>query len=102
MRCPSGYTDDHDNLAFVAQTLCARAILLPLRRTRVYHAIFLFHHFQVLLLNTMRRYIPRIHLIESTDGSNFDFNMKKEFCFPETEFMAVSAYRNKQVNHTFH
>ena len=50
----------------------------------------------------MRRYIPRIHLIESTDGSNFDFNMKKEFCFPETEFMAVSAYRNKQVNHTFH
>lgn len=52
---------------------------------------------QVLLLNTMRRYFPRIHLIESVDGTNFDYQMRKEFCFPETEFIAVSSYRNKQI-----
>lgn len=95
MHCPSGYKDDHDNLAFVAQT----AILAHARLSCNNYSVF--HDFQVLLLNTMRRYIPRIHLIEGTDGSNFDFNTKKEFCFPETEFMAVSAYRNKQVHHTF-
>ena len=45
----------------------------------------------------MRRYIPRIQVVESVDGVNFDYNLRKEFYFPETEFMAVSQYRNKQV-----
>ena len=49
----------------------------------------------------MRRYFPRIHLIESVDGTNFDYQMRKEFCFPETEFIAVSSYRNKQVDLIF-
>lgn len=54
-------------------------------------------YFQVFLLNTMRRYVPRIHLLPSPDGANFDYKIRNEFCFPETEFIAVSAYRNKQV-----
>ena len=52
---------------------------------------------QVILLYTMRRYFPRIHVIESQDGTSFDYKLRTEFCFPETDFIAVSAYRNKQV-----
>ena len=52
---------------------------------------------QVILLYTMRRYFPRIHVIESQDGTSFDYKLRSEVCFPETDFIAVSAYRNKQV-----
>lgn len=52
---------------------------------------------QVMLLNTMRRYFPRIHILESPDGTSFDHRLRKEFCFAETDFIAVSAYRNKQI-----
>ena len=47
----------------------------------------------------MRCYVPRIHLLESPDGVNFDYRIRKEFCFREMEFIAVSAYRNKEVGH---
>lgn len=50
----------------------------------------------------MRRYIPRIQVIESDNGVYIDYNLRKEFYFPETEFMAVSQYRNRQVGDFFH
>ena len=49
----------------------------------------------------MRRYIPRIHVIESASGIYFDYKLRKEFYFAETEFMAVTQYRNKQVHNLF-
>ena len=49
----------------------------------------------------MRRYIPRIQVIESDNGVYIDYNLRKEFYFPETEFMAVSQYRNRQVGDFF-
>jgi len=52
---------------------------------------------QAILLSTMRRYIPRIQVIESDNGVYIDYNLRKEFYFPETEFMAVSQYRNRQI-----
>ncbi len=48
----------------------------------------------------MRRYIPRIHVFaEGANGVHFDYSLRKEFYFPETEFMAVTQYRNKQVRY---
>ena len=50
-------------------------------------------------MSTMRRYVPRVMVVESANGVYFDYKLREEFYFPETEFMAVSQYRNKQVNY---
>ncbi|XP_022792066.1 uncharacterized protein LOC111331261 [Stylophora pistillata] len=52
---------------------------------------------QAILLSTMRRYTPRIHVLESPNGIYFDYKLRKEFYFSEMEFMAVSQYRNKNI-----
>lgn len=55
--------------------------------------------FQV-ILNSMHKYRPRIHIIPSKDYNMF--SMKKgsfyTFVFNETEFMAVTAYQNPRVS----
>ncbi|KAJ7387444.1 T-box transcription factor tbx3 [Desmophyllum pertusum] len=52
---------------------------------------------QAILVSTMRRYVPRVMVVESANGVYFDYKLREEFYFPETEFMAVSQYRNKQI-----
>ncbi|KAK5917341.1 hypothetical protein CgunFtcFv8_012239 [Champsocephalus gunnari] len=53
------------------------------------------------ILHPMHRYLPRLHLIQ-TDKASEDINLKGRnlmtFTFPQTEFMAVTAYQNPQLS----
>ena len=60
------------------------------------------------ILNSMHRYQPRLHLIRSTDDNNSNSNGSNErtqefktFVFPETQFTAVTAYQNHRVSYTY-
>lgn len=62
----------------------------------------LFIFFQ-LVLNSMHKYQPRIHLVKRPEGSSGQItdleNEKfKTFVFPETIFTAVTAYQNQLVS----
>ena len=47
------------------------------------------------ILNSMHKYQPRLHIVRVKDGklaSSFT-----TFIFPQTEFIAVTAYQNEKV-----
>ena len=46
----------------------------------------------------MHRYQPRIHVVEANDIKWLQFASFTTVSFPETVFMAVTAYQNDQVN----
>jgi hypothetical protein len=46
-----------------------------------------------LLLNSMHKYLPRIHIVPCDDQNDI-----KTFYFNETKFIAVTAYQNTDVN----
>ncbi|CAI2347292.1 unnamed protein product [Caenorhabditis sp. 36 PRJEB53466] len=57
-----------------------------------------------LILNSMHKYQPRIHIVQRTKQNQLDpskMNMSEEqhctFTFPETQFMAVTAYQNQLI-----
>ncbi|XP_039952008.1 T-box protein H15-like isoform X1 [Bactrocera tryoni] len=57
-----------------------------------------------IVLNSMHRYQPRIHLVRLAHGQNIPTNPKdlqeldhKTFVFPETVFTAVTAYQNQLI-----
>jgi hypothetical protein len=61
--------------------------------------------FLKIILNSMHKYIPRLHIIQAVNSSNNDtklsmapFDNVNIFVFPETQFIAVTAYQNEQVN----
>ena len=63
--------------------------------------IFVFFSHQV-VLNSMHKYQPRIHVIRA-DKENISMeDLKPEdyetFVFPETQFTAVTAYQNQLVS----
>ena len=45
----------------------------------------------------MHRYQPRIHVVEANDIKWLQFASFTTVSFPETVFMAVTAYQNDQV-----
>ena len=52
----------------------------------------------------MHKYIPRLHIVQSVNSSNNDTKLSmlsldnvNIFVFPETQFIAVTAYQNEQV-----
>ena len=45
----------------------------------------------------MHRYQPRIHVVEANDIKWLQFASFTTVSFPETTFMAVTAYQNDQV-----
>ncbi|XP_078495614.1 T-box transcription factor Ci-Tbx20 [Ciona intestinalis] len=53
------------------------------------------------ILNSMHKYQPRIHVIrkdrDDTDLSNLAKEQYKTFIFPETQFTAVTAYQNQLI-----
>jgi hypothetical protein len=49
-----------------------------------------------LVLNSMHKYRPRIRIIPVQENETKDTNAV-EITFPETEFIAVTAYQNQQV-----
>ena len=56
-----------------------------------------------IILNSMHRYQPRVHLILRKEGQGGTINDLegqdyKTFIFPETVFTAVTAYQNQLVS----
>lgn len=64
--------------------------------------LFCFQIFQ-LILNSMHKYQPRVHIIRKRDHTASVINLKSEemktFTFPETNFIGVTAYQNQLVSH---
>ena len=46
----------------------------------------------------MHKYIPRLHIIETMNASKVSMDNVNVFVFPETQFIAVTAYQNENVN----
>lgn len=56
-----------------------------------------YHYFQI-VLNSMHKYQPRIHVIEvGSHGPNEQKSLQTH-AFPETQFIAVTAYQNTDVS----
>uniref|UniRef100_A0A8B9PGX7 T-box domain-containing protein n=1 Tax=Apteryx owenii TaxID=8824 RepID=A0A8B9PGX7_APTOW len=56
-----------------------------------------------IILNSMHRYQPRFHVVfvdPRRDSERFAHENFKSFSFPETQFMAVTAYQNHRVRLT--
>ena len=51
-----------------------------------------------IVLTSMHKYQPRIHIVRTSDPSQIPWSPQKSFAFHETEFVAVTAY---QVRITF-
>lgn len=41
----------------------------------------------------MHKYQPRIHIIRTSDPTQIPWSPQQGFTFPETEFVAVTAYQ---------
>ncbi|XP_027900933.1 T-box transcription factor TBX1 [Xiphophorus couchianus] len=53
-----------------------------------------------MILNSMHRYQPRFHVVYVDPAPNSYLNAYKNFCsfsFPETQFLAVTAYQNHRI-----
>ena len=63
---------------------------------------FVLHILQI-VLNSMHKYQPRIHVVKVTDVTKLPVTSLegeefKTFVFPETKFIAVTAYQNQLVS----
>lgn len=59
---------------------------------------------QMIVLQSLHKYQPRLHIVEvKEDGTEDPFSSCKAqtFIFPETQFIAVTAYQNADVSHLF-
>ena len=45
----------------------------------------------------MHKYIPRLHIIQALNVTKTSFDNVNIFVFPETQFIAVTAYQNENV-----
>ena len=45
----------------------------------------------------MHKYIPRLHIVQASDVFAMSWNAFTTFSFPETVFIAVTAYQNEQI-----
>ncbi|KAJ1135469.1 hypothetical protein NDU88_001908 [Pleurodeles waltl] len=56
---------------------------------------------QMVVLQSLHKYQPRLHITEVTDGELEEFPASKTqtftFTFPETQFVAVTAYQNADI-----
>lgn len=49
------------------------------------------------ILNSMHKYQPRFHIVRANDVLKLPYSTFKTYVFPETEFIAVTAYQNEKV-----
>ncbi|XP_077454805.1 eomesodermin homolog b isoform X1 [Stigmatopora argus] len=55
---------------------------------------------QMIVLQSLHKYQPRLHIVEVTEESVEDINTDaktQSFIFPETQFIAVTAYQNTDI-----
>ncbi|CAF0738147.1 unnamed protein product [Didymodactylos carnosus] len=50
-----------------------------------------------IILNSMHKYQPRLHIIQASDSLSIRPDAVNTFTFPETTFIAVTAYQNEQI-----
>uniref|UniRef100_H2XMP2 T-box transcription factor Ci-Tbx6a n=1 Tax=Ciona intestinalis TaxID=7719 RepID=H2XMP2_CIOIN len=50
-----------------------------------------------IVLNSMHRYQPRIHIVRTDDVNTLHLQPMSTFAFPQTVFVTVTAYQNGQV-----
>lgn len=62
-----------------------------------FFCVFLF--FQT-ILNSMHKYQPRFHIVRANDIMKLPYSTFRTYVFPETEFIAVTAYQNEKVTFT--
>lgn len=56
-----------------------------------------FFPFLQTILNSMHKYQPRFHIVRANDILKLPYSTFKTYVFPETEFIAVTAYQNEKV-----
>lgn len=49
------------------------------------------------ILNSMHKYQPRFHIVRANDILKLPYSTFRTYVFPETEFIAVTAYQNDKV-----
>ncbi|XP_013774378.1 T-box transcription factor TBX3-like isoform X2 [Limulus polyphemus] len=49
------------------------------------------------ILNSMHKYQPRFHLVQTNDILKLPYSTFRTYAFKETEFIAVTAYQNKEI-----
>lgn len=57
----------------------------------------------MIVLQSLHKYQPRLHIVEVTEDGVEDINSDvktQSFTFPETQFIAVTAYQNTDVSMT--
>lgn len=52
------------------------------------------------ILNSMHKYQPRFHIVRANDIMKLPYSTFRTYVFPETEFIAVTAYQNEKVTFT--
>lgn len=55
----------------------------------------------MVVLQSLHKYQPRLHIVEMTEEGVEDVNpdlKTQSFTFPETQFIAVTAYQNTDVS----
>lgn len=50
-----------------------------------------------IVLASMHKYQPRLHIIRTSNLSQLPWSPQQAFVFPETEFVAVTAYQNDRI-----
>lgn len=50
----------------------------------------------------MHKYQPRFHVVRANDILKLPYSTFKTYVFPETEFIAVTAYQNEKVSEFFY
>ncbi|XP_065304711.1 T-box transcription factor TBX6-like [Dermacentor albipictus] len=50
-----------------------------------------------MMLQSMRKYVPRVHVFAGSDVQQLDYRRFKTFVFPETGFISVTSYQNEQI-----
>lgn len=72
----------------------------PIRDFRFGSSFFLYH-LQMIVLQSLHKYQPRLHIVEVTEDGVEDLNEPSKtqtFTFSETQFIAVTAYQNTDVS----
>ncbi|KAM9789012.1 T-box transcription factor TBX2-like [Neosynchiropus ocellatus] len=49
------------------------------------------------ILNSMHKYQPRFHIVKSNDILKLPYSTFRTYVFPETKFIAVTAYQNEKI-----
>lgn len=77
---------------FIELVACISYYLLPYNLIMC-HVTLIFQT----ILNSMHKYQPRFHIVRANDIMKLPYSTFRTYVFPETEFIAVTAYQNEKV-----